>query len=171
MFVCSFLPPSLRICKEMWNSAGQRWEKSLDESLAMSGLRKLNGVSRRGVLSHFSSSFIFFRITQYEAENRERKRRKEMHNWYQINFRDKKLLPIRTTTTAKAFQQMHVQYKVIYRLVVPKIVPLVFLLFVAPLISGVDLNSTFCVGVGLWKKIGVKITVQVSLFYLKQKIL
>ena len=45
--VCSFvlffqpLGCALRICKEMCNTSGRRWEKPLDESLAMSGLRKL----------------------------------------------------------------------------------------------------------------------------------
>ena len=42
-FVLFFFPLSctLRICKEIWNTPGQRWEKPLDESLAMSGLRKM----------------------------------------------------------------------------------------------------------------------------------
>ena len=41
--VCSFvlffypLGCALRICKEMWNTPDKRWEKTLDESLAMSG--------------------------------------------------------------------------------------------------------------------------------------
>ena len=40
LFVCA-LGCALSVCKEMWNTSGQRWEKPLDESLAMSGLRGL----------------------------------------------------------------------------------------------------------------------------------